>query len=63
MYVKAGFLYRKDLETICTAMESFNEEYKKRPGYLDPDGDFKDMDVIISKMKALLGKKQMVQAS
>ena len=54
MYVKAGFLYKRDLETICTAMEAFNEKNKTRAALRDPNGDFANLDIIIPKMKALL---------
>lgn len=55
LYVRAGFfLYRSDLETITTAMESFSEAYKVNPGFKDPDGFFKDTEKIVPKLKALL---------
>ncbi|MBR2696950.1 MAG: hypothetical protein IKE48_05535 [Parasporobacterium sp.] len=58
MYAKAGVLSRTDLETICTAMEAFHEAYKKDFAFKDPDGTFRNLDVVIPKVKALLAEKQ-----
>ena len=64
MYVKVGLLSREDLETICTAMESFADVYRAQGGYKDPDGLFKNLDSIIPKVKNLLliGKTKVRRA-
>ena len=54
MYVKAGFLYKEDLATICTAMEALNEVNKSSGGIRDPKGNFKDLDRIIPRLRSLL---------
>ena len=55
MYVKVWWLSREDAKTILTAMESFQEMYRERPAYKDPDGTFRNMEETIPKLRALLG--------
>ena len=57
MYVKVGLLFDEDARTICTAMETFREMYQENPSYKDPNGIFRNMDVVIPKLKALIEQK------
>lgn len=56
MYVKIGWLKKQDVRDILTAMEAFSTILKKQP-YRDPNGDFKDIDGVIGRLKALMAKK------
>ncbi len=55
MYVKVGWLGREDAKTILTAMEAFEEMYRDKPAYKDPNGVFRHMGETIPKLRALLG--------
>lgn len=57
MYVKAGFLSLEDLNTICTASETFYEIYLQNPQGKDPDGQFRDLGAIIPKLRILADQK------
>lgn len=56
MYAKIGWLKKQDVRDILTAMEAFSTILKKQP-YRDPNGDFKDIDGVIGRLKALMAKK------
>ena len=56
MDVKIGWLKKQDVRDILTAMDAFSTILKKQP-YRDPNGDFKDIDGVIGRLKALMAKK------
>ena len=59
MYVKIGLLSNEDARTICTAMESFYEVYLERPAYKDPDGSFRNLGEVITKLRGLIKEKEV----
>ena len=56
MYAKIGLLKKQDVRDILTAMEAFSVILKKQP-YRDPNGDFADIDGVITRLKALMDRK------
>lgn len=56
MYAKIGFLKKQDVRDIYAAMEAFSVILKKQP-HRDPKGDFKDIDGVITRLKALMDRK------
>ena len=56
LYSKMGLLKKQDVRDILTAMESFSEVVKIQP-QKDPNGDFKDIDGVISRLKAMMERK------
>ena len=56
MYAKIGLLKKQDVRDILTATEAFSVILEKQP-FRDPNGDFADIDGVISRLKALMAKK------
>lgn len=56
MYAKIGLLKKQDVRDILTAMEAFSVILKKQP-YRDPNGDFSDIDGVVTRLKALMDRK------
>lgn len=56
MYAKIGLLKKQDVRDILTAMETFSVVLKKQP-FRDPKGDFKDIDNVIARLKAMMARK------